>query len=545
MRRSSFALVLSALAFVACSSGGASTEQGSANGASPDGGQSASGNVGQDDSGSPLATGGGGSHDAGADSAMKPDAAPQTTGDGCVITASPADDACVLRDELGVFVSASKGSDAAGDGSMAQPFATAAHGITFAKAHQKRVFLCAETYAENITIENGVSVFGGLDCSQPKWTVSATRAHFAAPASPAARADNVTTTTAIEAVEIFAPDATVPSGSSIGMIANASPGVLLRNVWIQAGNAMNGVAGTEAAPNVEGAAATGPNQLLASTCGFVDCINWGVTPTGGGVSSCGGSNGGGGGPGGYFVSTQKELAWIWNAQQAYLPGAGNKGGGVVAKNGANGSSNPWHLTAEGFVPGDGSVGGNGTPGPGGNGGSGDAPNGSDYDVATHSYLAPGQHINASAVGASGSGGGAGGCPGIAGTAGTGGGASIALLAISSGLTLKSARLTSSAGGSGGSGTFGSAATKGSPAGVCAHGGVTCGTAGGAGGESGVSGSGVGGPSLALAYQGVLPTVDALSQLAPGTGGAGVGQQVQGAKVINATANGASQAIYSF
>jgi hypothetical protein len=445
----------------------------------------------------------------------------------------------VLRDDLGVFASASKGSDATGDGTMASPFATASHALTFAKAHGKRVFLCAETYAENLTLENGVSMFGGLDCSQPKWTVSATRAHFAAPASPAARADNLTTTTTIEAVEIFAPDATTPSGSSIGLIANASPALGLTNVWIQAGNAMDGTWGVEGAANglnTAGAPSVNPVQCTNS----VQCQAYAALRPQGGSSACG-ANGGSGGKGGAWQSTPCGQGFIcpgvqsyyWN--QVFNAGAGDKLVPVDGKPGAPGASGALGtFSAAGYAAGNGVAGSSGTAGAGGSGGDGAQPN-----------ISPeAQNTGESYSGIQGPGGGAGGCGGNAGTAGTGGGASVALIAVASPLRLISSRLASANGGNGGAGTFGSAATNGTQPGAHPLG-APAGTRGGNGGEAGVSGAGAGGHSVAIAYQGALPLVDAASTLSPGTPGNGQAEQSNGSKMIGASANGVSQPIYSF
>ncbi len=542
MRRSSLLALLSTFALVACSSAGGSTSDGaSANGAGSGQGAASAAADGGAEPTVPVPGGGKAKSDGGSDAGT--DAAPQVTPDGCVITASPADDACVVRDELGVFASSSKGSDAAGDGTMAQPFATAAHAITFAKAHQKRVFLCAEAYAENVTIENGVSIFGGLDCTQPKWTVVDAKAHFAAPTSPAARADNVTTTTAIEAVEIFAPDATVPSGSSIGMIANASPALLLRNVWLQAGNAMDGVAGGEPAANDEGPIVTGTPIGGNSICDFLDCAFGQGAGSAGGISACGGGQGGGGGSRGYFAEAAcvtglcravHPSGYYWDVRTA--PGPGVKLGGSPGARGAAGqSAQRGVIDASGYTPGNGNAGTDGLPGIGGKGGDGEAP-----------PVDPFANGNAYSFGRYGAAGGAGGCGGHVGTAGTGGGASIALVAVKSALSIKRSKLTSQSGGNGGSGTFGSAATAGGAAGACDPQLLsTCGAHGGGGGEAGVSGAGAGGPSVALAFNDALPGVDAASTLQPGAGGSGVALQSNGGKAIQASGTGASQAFLSF
>jgi hypothetical protein len=551
MKRSSFSLLLSAVVLAACSTSGGNAGGGGGSTTNVDGsdGGGADGGGTSEDPG--TVPSGNGKHDAGMDAntpdAYVPDAAVQVTPDGCVLTASPADDPCVLRDTLGVFVSASKGSDTTGDGTMALPFATAAQGITYAKAHQKRVFLCAETYTENVTFENGVSVFGGLDCSQAKWTVAATRAHFTAAASPAARADSITTQTSVEALEIFAPDAATASGSSIGMIADGSPALNLRNVWIQAGNAQDGDQGTEGAANgVNGIASNsgGSAQCLS----FNACFNASAVGSVGGVSACG-ANGGDGGSRGYYQSTMcgndgvvcmAGQTWFW--KPVVVAGAGNKLGGAAGKVGAPGTSGgAGTFSTTGFLPGDGKPGMSGTNGTGGSGGDGMIP------AVSADTVPPGTiHHDQTWNGEAGAGGGAGGCGGNAGTAGKGGGASVALVALSSPMKITASKLTSGTGGNGGAGTFGSAATLGGNPGSCAIGTpTTCGTKGGNGGEAGFSGSGAGGHSVAIAATGTMPVVDPTSTLLPGTAGTGQPALSQGAKNIPLSANGVSQATYTF
>src|SRR5438552_13655818 len=73
---------------------------------------------------------------------------------GCHIEKLPSDDPCVLDESAGVFVSTSLGS-AAGDGTRTHPFASIQTGIDHAKATKRRVYVCAEAYAESIAIADG------------------------------------------------------------------------------------------------------------------------------------------------------------------------------------------------------------------------------------------------------------------------------------------------------------------------------------------------------------------------------------------------------
>jgi hypothetical protein len=246
---------------------------------------------------------------------------------------------------------------------------------------------------------------------------------------------------------------------------------------------------------------------------------------------------------GYYVSTlcpagelcrKNGVNYYWKQQGLFAAGAGEKNGGKAGFTGTDGASGSWIINSAGFVSGDGTPGGNGGNGNGGNGGDG---------IPTP--FDPSGSVGKSYLGTPGAGGGAGGCAGLAGTVGTGGGASIAVIAIASPLLLKSARVASSAAGSGKVGSFGIAATQGGAPGNCGIA-ATCGTDGGKGGEAGVSGSGAGGPSIALAYHGALPSLDAASTLTPGAAGSGVAAQSDGSgRQIKMSSDGVSQPIYSF
>jgi hypothetical protein len=435
---------------------------------------------------------------------------------------------------------------------MGAPFATAARAIAFAQSHKKRVFLCAETYAEQVTIASGVSVFGGLDCSAAKWTVADARAHFAAPASPAAKADNVQNATVVEAVEIVAPNATTPSGSSIGMIATSSPALSLVNVLVQSGTGMSGDPGGEGVQLLNGSGINGANGVPATVSSWVDVDQPGGA--GGIANHCitsaddatafTATAGGYGGTGGNYKSVQTGCigsTWCWAGGAPYtngtIAGTGGPGTGAAGANGANGASatTMGTFSAAGFASADGTNGSNGSPGFGGRGSDG---------ASVGVQITASSQQGATWFGVGGAGGGSGGCPGLAGTAGHGGGASAALVVIGSPLKIASSTLSSAKGGDGGEGSFGSGATSGGVGGI-GYNGQPNGQHGGAGGTSGFSGSGAGGPSVAIAYSDGLPTVDASTTLTPGTGGAGVVQSASGEKTIPASANGLSQALLAF
>src|SRR5688500_10027128 len=83
-----------------------------------------------------------------ADDPVAPDA-PSGAGGGepsCHAFDLPEESACGLGDAIGIFV-ANEGDDADA-GTKAQPVATLAHAITLARAQKKRVYACAQTFAE-------------------------------------------------------------------------------------------------------------------------------------------------------------------------------------------------------------------------------------------------------------------------------------------------------------------------------------------------------------------------------------------------------------
>src|SRR5450432_2204685 len=82
----------------------------------------------------------------------------------CDPTATPATNGCVVNEALGVFVvppSGDAGVDAStADGTRGNPFTKMQDAIDAAKTQKKRVYACIGTYAEQITLADGVSIFG-------------------------------------------------------------------------------------------------------------------------------------------------------------------------------------------------------------------------------------------------------------------------------------------------------------------------------------------------------------------------------------------------
>ena len=238
------------------------------------------------------------------------------------------------------------------------------------------------------------------------------------------------------------------------------------------------------------------------------------------------ANGGNGGPSGVFNRSTSSAEWV------AITGGSFVSRGAVTPAGANGvngaSSSGGQLGDEGYVPGDGTPGTDGDVGTGGAGGNGQPP-------PRTLYTGVGRHY-----GTSGPGGGAGGCPGLAGTAGKGGGASFGAALVRSPVRFDTVVVESANGGAGGRGAIGSNATLGSKGGndnvFTAD--ETKSYPGGAGGYAGISGSGAGGPSIAIAYQGLAP-IQSQTTTRFGIGGAGVDAVTQGGRMLPASPAGAA------
>ena len=431
-----------------------------------------------------------------------------------------------LTDAFGVFVSAA--ATPGGDGTKAHPFATIGAGIDRVKDLKLRVYVCAGTYAESLTLVNAVSVIGSLGCDGGMWTTMGTgRSIINAPTSPAIHAKDVSLATRFEGFDVTAPDGTAMSPSSIALIAENAPMLTVAKSKLTSAKGFDGADGTDGVQLTIPATANGKDGFAQSGPALANPIsgpsyNFGAA---GGVGSCvgaAGHDGASGGKGGAGSTQQCRMfnvggnpVYLWTV----LSAAYARSNGVVNATGTGGAgvdgasaSSIGAFSATGYAPKSGTAGTDGSPGKAGSGGDGAPDLGACNSGDVNLYFDNG----------SGPGGGAGGCPGLAGTPGGGGGASVAALVIASpGLSLTTTELVAGAGGAGGKGAFGSTPTAGGAAGNKLNGAATVATAGGAGGRAGFSGNGAGGPSIALAHTGGEVTVAQDTHLTAGTAGAGV------------------------
>lgn len=441
--------------------------------------------------------------------------------------------------ENAIFVAPS-GDDGA-SGTMDDPVASITQGVALAVAEGKAVYVCNATYLESVTLEgDAVSIFGGYDCADG-WSRSNARGSVTSPEPRALTIVDVAEPVTVSHLDFTAANAETPGASSIaGYVAN-SAAVTLNRVDFTAGD--GAVGAPPAAPpaptdgpliarsgsDAPAALCTYPTSGAPSSC-FARAAGGAVGEFGAGTRTCLYNDlavwGGSGGPGANYEVDGSTTGGVGTP--------GTPDGAAVGEDGANGSDGSEGLpatsafgsvTAAGYSPsnagGEGRPGSVGQPGGGGRGGASNRyTNGVSYE-----YWWPG------------GGGGMGGTPGCGGPGGAGGGgggASIALLVVSSEVTLSWSVLTSATGGEGAGGGLGGVGETGGPGGLGGLGGCqgTCttrtrapsGGRGGDGGTGGPGGPGAGGPSIALVYQGTAPTTSAVER---SFGSGGLGAPAQG------------------
>ena len=429
----------------------------------------------------------------------------------CDSTKTPSQEPCVIDELYGVFVSPN-GNDA-NLGTRAQPVKTIGRGMDIAKTPGKRVYVCAGTYPENLTVlvsRDGAAVYGGLDCIA--WTYAATNKVFVAPAFPgyALQVAGLTTGATFEDIEFDARDAANPGESSVAVFVRMAQNVAFHRVVIVAGKGEGAEGATGADGGVVGDAGGGTggggDAGLASNhfAGVLDGVS-AMSPQGPTSTSCAcpdgtSSTGGQGGvQAGMMSMGQTPAAGLpsYGVFGAGAPGTNGLtcGAGGTAQNGADGPAAPADtpattlglLSASGWAPAVGTAGSDGEPGQGG-GGSG--------------YGTGGGGGGPSAGG----GGACGGCGGAGGKAGAGGGASIALLMYQSAVAVVSCTLTAHDAGNGGPGASGEVGQAGGIGGVQQRAGCPGGGGGsGAGGNGGQAGPG--GLSLGIGWQSTSPQID--------------------------------------
>lgn len=419
----------------------------------------------------------------------------------------------------GIFVSAASGNDAA-DATKLRPVKTLARAIAMAQEKPgMAVFACAnDTFTEQLTLTEGLAIYGYFDCSTPDWKKDPAKAAvIQSPTSPAILAESLSEAR-LEGLTVSAAQGTgSPGASSFGMVVRNSTKVTLAEMAIAAADGQDGQDGVESATAngfVDPSTSAGkPSEAkVQRSCSNGLFCNFDIKDFAGNVLlAAGGSSGGsgtclGGGAaksGGWGGAGRLEHSGDYVVdvndlnRRADCSGHTPTGAGIPGERGLFGANGTWSFSETGFAPGNGTPGQTGKPGGGGSGGDGKC----DFNTmppADGTYWRSGV----------GGGGGAGGCGGYAGTPGTGGGASVGLFVVNSGVTLTHVNVHAGNGGRGGAGFVGSTGAAGGIAGsplfTSAEQGKT-GQPGARGGQGGQSGHGAPGPSIALVYRGDRPT----------------------------------------
>lgn len=436
---------------------------------------------------------------------------------------APKDDPSVLKDECGVFVSATFGDDG-GKGTSAKPFKTIGKAIA---AQKGKIYVCADgDYAERVELTPGISLYGGLGCANGQWTYAGTKSAIKAPAPKedevqAALRVKGAGTSELQDLLIQAADAGFPGGSSIAMIV-ADATVSLARADLVAGNGATGATGMTPSDSVGPSDPT--DTAVRGNDGKAACQGGANGNIGGAQKSnalCAESVGGSGGNGQEAMGTNASdglplpdpnpggfgLGGAGQTNTQCKPGA-DGANGEPGSDGAGAQEDGGLSADKGYVSTQGGSGGKGTPGQGGGGGGG----------------AKGK---TNCFGASGGGGGAGGCGGNGGLGAFGGGSSIGLISLNGKLRFDTVNITTGQGGAGGDGGAGQTGGIGGNGGSGGLGDMSApattkacnGGAGGQGGPGGNGGGGRGGHSIGIAYTGAAPASDGAT-IKPGTPGAG-------------------------
>jgi hypothetical protein len=431
----------------------------------------------------------------------------------CDSTKAPHDEACVVANAYGVFVSAS-GSDTAA-GTMADPLRTITAGI--AKAGQTgkgRVYLCEGNYAEQVALSSPVNLYGALACDAGWTYVDGGSAQVTGAANQIVLTiSGVSTPIAVEDLGVTAANASGQDDagnglSSLAALVNAST-VTFRRCAFSGGNGADGADGVIGsnysavmAPN--GSANDGGVAGVGASIACADgTSSWGGNG-GNGAATIGAAGGDGGAMPMPTVASPGFDGVGGSGGTTNCGAGGDPGASGMAGDGGNAATdgNYGALTAGSWTPTSGGTGSNGNPGQGGGGGSGK-----------------------STPTLGGTGGGSGGCGGAGGPGGHGGGGSIALACIGSTVTIEACVFRAAAGGNGGKGGDGQPGQGGGAPGTPTPAvGPCAGAYGGNGGGGGAGAGGTGGVSVCIVYRGSAPSglpICAMGDAgAPGIGGLG-------------------------
>ena len=444
-----------------------------------------------------------------------------------------------------IFVDGAGGNDA-NPGTMLSPMRTVQAGIGAASAVGRDVYVSLGSYAESVTLADGVSVFGGYDAAAG-WSRSAVNiTTVASPTATGISATNLARPTEVQSLAVVASDAVGRDGSgdgqsSVGILAVNAAGLAITGCSVSAGA---GAPGNEGMPGAAGLDAPDSSGSLATVLTCPDGAQgrggaggpWGSDGLPG---TPGAAPGGLGGTAGNPDCTAGPNGGL--GQDAQPPGAD----GDPAENGAPASALGGIDPTGNYIP---ASGGDGlgeldivsgrrhaTIGGGGGGGGGGGRKNYAWWIVAGKACGAGNFNCVSATPGVGGAGGTGGCGGQNGLGGRGGGGSFAVLSVASSVQINSSLLVAGSGGAGGAGGDGGVGGKGGkgargglnsrtqlpvcPLGNYVAGDGGAGAMGGAGGRGGGGAGGAGGPSVCVVHKGPAPaTID--SSCVAGVGGVG-------------------------
>ena len=261
---------------------------------------------------------------------------------GTPIHCIPSESKDPVADSCGVFVSSSLGADdmAAGRGTKTKPYKTI--GAALMKADVMRIYACAESFTETVTISTGVDLYGGLDCKSWAYVGATKKTALTAPEDKIPLTlGNAAGSATVEDFAIIAAAAKAPGGSSITVLANGSTASLTR-CDLTSGEGMTGKDGDAGEPNgMAAAAGTAGNNgsdacngdpvngnpggvAVANMCGGIDAVSVGGAGGKGDVAS---GNSGSVGQTGAFgaAGTGEPAAGAWSCGGAEPNGQGDNG----------------------------------------------------------------------------------------------------------------------------------------------------------------------------------------------------------------------------
>jgi hypothetical protein len=426
----------------------------------------------------------------------------------------PSENASAVDDACGAFVSVS-GSDenAATKGA---PVKTLRAALALAEENRtRRVYACAETFDEAVEVTQGVTIYGGLDCTNGwAWAGEPRKTVLTAGAGESplvVRGGGGEASVRLEDVHVRArgierDDVELAGASSIAAVAEEVRVELARCV-LEAGDAAPGADGAayetrakrgeDGKPGAEACSAERvfPGLSTKNDCGTPEDT---CDDSFGGIGGVGDRDAGGDGAEGRRIHARNggrgEYTTVCtNGTETSRTNGGEPGAGATGLG---------EIGARGYTGVPGRNGAKGYTAQGGGGGGGAKGGAGEGKCASPD----------SAGGASGGSGGAGGCGGAGGRGGGAGGSSIALINLNATVRFEQVMLMTGRGGAGGKGGAGQEGGEGgaggpggeAPAGApLLHDGCAGGP-GGKGGPGGPGGGGRGGHAIGIAYKGRMP-----------------------------------------